>query len=197
MLLRTAVATPRSNRRTSSCGDRSYTVGRLGRSMRRPDTDFLVSRAPTCRNATLPRLRTVALSLLSVWVVPTWARAADPASTPRIDLRWAAMSRARVHHTAPVLDPASGWALRYARELEWTQRALVDPPRASERWAGGDGLEPPSPHAWSTMATATARLVTRGLGILEVHEDHRLRRRHTLLGYFRSRGVNVAWRVEF
>src|SRR5690606_13730678 len=137
---------------------RSNTVEGLGGSMRRPDTDVRSTpilaghrRATTawsaCRNATLTRMRAVALIASSV--VPTSVRAADPPAPPRIDLRWAA-PRVRLQTSTPRLDPASGWALRYARELEWTQRALLDPPRPTERWSSGDGIEPPSPQAWST-----------------------------------------------
>lgn len=53
------------------------------------------------------------------------------------------------------------------------------------------------PHAGESAISAIGSIATAGLPVLKVWRDGKLRARHTIRGYFRGRGIALAWRIEF
>ncbi len=104
-----------------------------------------------------------------------------------------------------------GTELAVARELEWSRLALSEEselsltdgslvtPRAtvlpfmdlrSELWLS-------SPLAVTSLATAASSLITSGISVFDVWRGNRLRQRHSVRAYFKSRGLKISWRVRF
>lgn len=114
--------------------------------------------------------------------------------------------RAAQAASAEAVD-APGLELRLRTELDWSRLALADD-------LGSPGVrsimlpvlpavdlrdEPwnTTPRALPAVASAIGSAVTRGFSVLEVVKDRRLRQRHRVSAYFRSRGLQLAWRMQF
>lgn len=111
----------------------------------------------------------------------------------------------------PIFAPLRGTELAVARELQWSRLSLSEEsslslsdstfvnPRAaelpfmdlrSELWLS-------SPLALTSLATAASSLITSGISVFDVWRGNRLRQRHSVRGYFKSRGLKISWRVRF
>ena len=53
------------------------------------------------------------------------------------------------------------------------------------------------PVALTTTASALGSMLIAGLPVVGVVKDGRLRQRHFIRGFFRSKGVALVWRIEF
>jgi hypothetical protein len=113
--------------------------------------------------------------------------------------------------TDPVPEPTPTTLETFARELNWSRWILADEapttpdsvspmlPRAA--WLGltdlrGDQWQA-RPVALTTTASAVGSMLIAGLPVLKVVKDGRLRQRHFLRGFFRSKGIALVWRIEF
>ena len=100
------------------------------------------------------------------------------------------------------------------RELDWVRLTLADDmglrlgplqlDGTIRGWDGGDGqidirsdLWSATPRAVSSVATAATSLLTSGISVFEVWKGGHVHARHGLRMYWRSRGLMLAWRVEF
>lgn len=109
---------------------------------------------------------------------------------------------------APTFRPWAGHEARLGREMTWARwmmandeiRLSDDEPNAAP-WldlaAFRDGPLYARPDAEASAISALGSLVTAGLPMLAVRRDGRIRQRHSLRGYFRGRGLSLAWRIEF
>ncbi len=99
------------------------------------------------------------------------------------------------------------------RELDWVRLTLSDdmalrlgPLQLDGTVRGWDGdaqidirsdIWSAAPGAVSSVATAATSLLTSGISVFEVWKRGRVQARHGLRMYWRSRGLMLAWRVEF
>lgn len=100
------------------------------------------------------------------------------------------------------------------RELDWMRLALADdmalrigPIQLDGTIRGGDGEAgqldirgdtwSAAPRAMTSVATAATSLLTGQLGVVEVWKSGQLQARHGLKMYWRSKGLMLAWRLEF
>ena len=60
-----------------------------------------------------------------------------------------------------------------------------------------DDLLTATPRALTSVATVATSLVTSGISVFEVWRGGKLRTRHGMRLYWRSRGMKLAWRIEF
>jgi hypothetical protein len=109
---------------------------------------------------------------------------------------------------APTFRPWAGLEARLGREMTWARwmmandesRALQDETNPAP-WLDlavfRDGPAYARPDAETSAISALGSLVTAGLPMLQVRRDGRIRQRHSLRGYFRGRGLSLAWRIEF
>jgi len=100
---------------------------------------------------------------------------------------------------------------KFARELNWARWILADDaattpdavsptlPRAA--WLGLSDLRADHwqarPVAITTTASAVGSMLVAGLPVLGVIKNGKLRQKHFVRGFFRSRGVMLVWRIEF
>ena len=114
---------------------------------------------------------------------------------------------------APTLSwrPGSGHDLRFARELAWTRLMLADdlpytldttgevarPPSLLADVDLRDGLWTMTPRALTSAASLASALMTQGLSVWEVWRSGKVRQRHAIRAYYRSRGLKLVWRIEF
>ncbi len=106
------------------------------------------------------------------------------------------------------LRPWRGLEPRFGRELTWSRWMLSDVPAAGDEEARreapwldladmrGDSFQA-RPEATSSAVSALGSVMTAGLPMMGVYKNGRMRQRHFLRGYFRSRGVSLVWRIEF
>ncbi len=110
----------------------------------------------------------------------------------------------------PTLDfrPWRGLEARLGREMTWARWMMAgevpttDPDDTSTApwldlasFRGEQNLL--RPQAGETAISALGSVVTAGLPVLTVRRGGKLRSRHVLRGYYRSRGLALAWRIEF
>jgi hypothetical protein len=114
-----------------------------------------------------------------------------------------------LRHTAAVASMdarfgrASEWVLN--TEMDWLRLSLEDdlPFRLMSVRPFSDGIDirddlwAATPRALTSVATAATSLVTSGISVFEVWRGGKLRMRHGMRMYWRSRGVKLAWRIEF
>lgn len=139
----------------------------------------------------------MALPLLGV---PALAHADDDGEGPML---------VRKNPLAPTFRPWAGLEARLGREMTWARWMMANdqPMRVSDDepdaapWldlaAFRDGPAYARPDAEASAISALGSLVTAGLPMLAVRRDGRIRQRHSLRGYFRGRGLSLAWRIEF
>lgn len=108
----------------------------------------------------------------------------------------------------PELRPWRGLEPRFGREMTWSRWMLADMPIGNDDdghrqapWLDladlrGDALQL-RPEATSSAISALGSVTTAGLPMLGVFKNGRLRQRHFLRAFFRSKGVALVWRIEF
>jgi hypothetical protein len=152
------------------------------------------------------RALTASAALLAVGgaVTPTEAAAAEEENT--VVVRHAERSL-----RVPIGPRAE---LTMHRELDWVRLTLADdfalrlgPTQLDGTLRGWDGesgqidirndVWTAAPRAMTSMATAATSLLTSGLSVFEVWKGGRILARHGVRMYWRSRGLMLAWRVEF
>jgi hypothetical protein len=117
----------------------------------------------------------------------------------------------RSSSTDPAQEPTVTTLEKFARELSWSRWILADQapsapdavsptlPRAA--WLGLSDLRADHwqsrPVALTTTASAVGSMLIAGLPVVGVVKDGKLRQRHFIRGFFRSRGVALVWRIEF
>ncbi len=106
------------------------------------------------------------------------------------------------------LRPWRGLESRLGRDLTWARWMMAsdaptlhsEDPRAAP-WLDlasfRDEIALLRPHAGESAISAIGSVVTAGLPMVGVWRRGRLVQRHVLRGYFRGRGVALAWRIEF
>ncbi len=101
---------------------------------------------------------------------------------------------------------------RFARELTWARWILAeDAPTLNPEFVG-PALPPPAllgvadfradnwqarPMALATTASALGSTLIAGLPVLGVVRNGKIRQRHFVRAFFKSRGVSLVWRIEF
>jgi hypothetical protein len=146
------------------------------------------------------------VALLAAW--PCAEARADEGEVVEED-DGAALVRSTAVEPAP--EPTPTTLETFARELNWSRWLLADEapttpdsvsptlPRAA--WLPLTDLRADQwqarPVALTTTASALGSMLVAGLPVLGVVKDGKLRQRHFLRGYFRSRGIALVWRIEF
>lgn len=114
----------------------------------------------------------------------------------------------RKNQLAPAFRPWAGHEARLGREMTWARWMMANeesrvaqdesnPAPWLDLAAFRDGPAYARPDAEASAISALGSLVTAGLPMLQVRRDGRIRQRHSLRGYFRGRGLSLAWRIEF
>jgi hypothetical protein len=116
---------------------------------------------------------------------------------------------------SPLAAPVGPRAeLTMHRELDWVRLSLADdfalrlgPTQLDGSVRGWDGAAAQidirsdvwtaAPRAMTSVATAATSLLTSGISVFEVWKGGRMVARHGVRMYWRSRGLMLAWRVEF
>lgn len=119
-----------------------------------------------------------------------------------------------VRNSSPDPEPeTASTLLKFARELTWARWILADDgqqatpegmigptmPRASTLGLTdlrGDHWQAP-PMALAATASALGSTLIAGLPVLGVVRGGKVRQRHFVRAFFRSRGVALVWRIEF
>jgi len=140
---------------------------------------------------------------IAVLLVAGNARAEDPPT-----------EGATLSHTTgvqPTIDfrPWRGQEARFGRELTWARWMMAGETPSS---LDGDTTKPAPwlelaafrdevallrPHAGESALSAVGSMVIAGLPVLGVWRGGKLKQRHIVRGYFRNRGIALAWRIEF
>lgn len=121
----------------------------------------------------------------------------------------------RTNETPPppvMFRPGSGYQLQFARDLAWTRLILADDLSLDRGSTGEETQRPESmlqgidlrgdlwtmtPRALTSVASLASALMTQGLSVWEVRQGTRVRQRHTVRAFYKSRGLKVVWRIEF
>lgn len=101
---------------------------------------------------------------------------------------------------------------RFARELTWARWMLAEDVPIVNPELVGPALPPPAllgpadlradhwqsrPMALTTTASALGSSLIAGLPVLGVVRNGKIRQRHFVRAFFKSRGVSLVWRIEF
>lgn len=138
----------------------------------------------------------------------TTAKAEDPPADG------ATLVRSTTTDPGFVLRPWRGLEARMGRDLTWARWMMAGDgatpdlgqgpsadPHAAAPWLNlasfRDEAALMRPHAGESAVSAIGSMVTAGLPVLAVWRGGKLRARHVLRGYFRNRGLALAWRIEF
>jgi hypothetical protein len=156
----------------------------------------------------------LAVAVLAAW--PCDDARADESDAPEDGATLVRNSSPDPSHGAPRLQPEPETAstlLQFARELTWARWILADDgqqatpegmigptmPRASTLGLTdlrGDHWQAP-PMALAATASALGSTLIAGLPVLGVVRGGKVRQRHFVRAFFRSRGVALVWRIEF
>ena len=152
------------------------------------------------------RCSTHVLMLAAIAAAMTSSSTARAADGPPAD----GATLMRVEQDPPRLElrPWRGLEPRFGRELTWSRWMLSDVPaldaEGGERGAPWLDLADLRGDAWtyrpeaaSSAVSALGSVTTAGLPMLGVFRNGRLKQRHFLRAFFRSRGVSLVWRIEF
>lgn len=137
-----------------------------------------------------------------------WAGTAAAGDPPPPDGDGATLLRRSTAEPAYELRPWRGLEARFGRDLTWARwmmagdsTQLDEGPSRSAPWLALASFRDEQallrPAAGETAVSAIGSMVTAGLPVLGVWRDGRLRQRHILRGYYRGRGLAIAWRIEF
>jgi hypothetical protein len=147
-----------------------------------------------------------------VLAVTLGGAATAKAEDPPVD--GATLVRSTTTDPAFVLRPWRGLEARMGRDLTWARWMMagdgatpdlgqgpnVDT-HAAAPWLDLASIRDEAalmrPRAGESAVSAIGSMVTAGLPVLAVWRGGKLRARHVLRGYFRNRGVALAWRIEF
>lgn len=114
-----------------------------------------------------------------------------------------------VMQSGTVEPEAEPTALQRLGELTWARWMMAEDvatPTLSPTLPRGPWLEladlrsdtwTARPVAITTTASALGSMVTAGMPFLRVVKNGKLRQRHCLRAFFKSRGVSLVWRIEF
>lgn len=156
------------------------------------------------RNHALRLARRVAPAVVGVLALG-WSASAVAADDPPTD--GATLIRSSAEPTFE-LRPWRGLENRFGRELTWARYMMAGdvPAVGSDDSRAAPWLDLASfrgdqallrPQAGESAVSAIGSMVIAGLPVLGVWRGGRLKQRHVLRGYFRGRGVALAWRIEF